>query len=484
LQEFFMKDGDTWLLYIDGEFVPALGGGTLPVDDPATTEVVGHAALAGREDVDRAVAAARRAVATRAVYEMKPNERARMLQRVAAAIRAHAQEAALLMTRENGKSISFSRDEVECTAQYFDFYAGAADKMYGRSIPLGKGYADFTELVPYGVSAQIVPWNFPLEIAARSVAPALAAGNAVVVKSPEVSPLSLGWLAVACAEAGVPKGYFNLLCGLGPDAGDYLVGHEGVDHIVFTGSVATGRRVLRRAADKVVPVVVELGGKSAGILFADADLDQAVHSAAVGIFANAGQVCSAGSRLLVEASIQQEVVERLIEWTRGRTMGPGIEDHWFTPLVCAQHRDRVDANCKAATAAGVHAALGGGRCEDRRGYFINPTIFVGDPADAVIHTAEVFGPVLSVLPFETAEQAISIANSSEYGLAAGVYTRDLSRALSTAQRLEAGSVYVNQWFAGGNDTPFGGFKRSGYGREKSIEALAGYVQVRNIAIRL
>lgn len=478
-----MNDGTTWLSYVDGEFVPAADGRTLAVDDPATTEVVGHVALAGRIDVDRAVAAARRAFASRAVYEMKPGERSRMMLRIAASLRANAEAAALLMTRENGKSISFSRDEVECAAQYFEYYAGMADKMHGRSIPLGKGYADFTQLVPYGVSAQIVPWNFPLEIAARSVAPALAAGNAVIVKSPEVSPLTLGFLASACTDAGVPNGYVNVLCGIGAEAGDYLAQHPGVDHIVFTGSISTGRRILMHAARNVVPVVVELGGKSAGIVFDDADLDQAVPSAAVGIFANAGQVCSAGSRLLVQIRVLDEVVERLVAWTRTKSMGPGIEDHWFTPLVSAVQRDRVAAHCAGALAAGVKAAIGGHASAGRTGYFIDPTIFVGGSPHADIHRAEVFGPVLSVLPFETAEEAISIANSTEYGLAAGVYTRDIGRALSTADRLEAGSIYVNQWFAGGNETPFGGFKKSGFGREKGVEAIANYVQTRNIAIR-
>jgi aldehyde dehydrogenase (NAD+) len=478
-----MKDGKTWLSFIDGAFQPAADRRTLAVDDPATTETVGLVALAGTTDVDRAVAAARRAFATRAVYDMKPNERGRMLHRIAASLRMHAEEAALLMTRENGKSISFSRDEVECTAQYFEYYAGMADKLHGRSIPLGKGYADFTQLVPYGVSAQIVPWNFPLEIAARSVAPALAAGNAVVVKSPEVSPLTLGFLALACVEAGVPSGYVNILCGLGNEAGDYLAQHPGIDHIVFTGSISTGRRILAHAARSVIPVVVELGGKSAGIMFADADLDQAVPSAAVGIFANAGQVCSAGSRLLVEASILDEVLERLVAWTRSKSIGPGIEDHWFTPLVSSVQRDRVAAHCAGARSAGVKAVIGGGPTAGRPGYFIDPTIFVGGDTNSAIHRAEVFGPVLSVLPFEQADEAIAIANSTEYGLAAGVYTRDISRALSTADRLDAGSIYVNQWFAGGNETPFGGFKKSGFGREKGVEAMANYVQTRNIAIK-
>lgn len=479
-----MKNGNIWLSFVDGDFVPSIGGGTLPVDNPATTEIVGHASLAERADVDRAVAAARRAVETRAIYDMKPNDRGRLLHGIARSIRAHAEEAAMLMTLENGKSISFSRDEVECAAQYFEYYAGMADKLHGRSIPLGKGYADFTQLLPYGVSAQVIPWNFPLEIAARSVAPALAAGNACVVKSPEVSPLTMGFLGLACQEAGVPKGYVNILCGIGGTTGDYLVSHPGVNHIVFTGSVATGQRILARAAQNIVPCVIELGGKSAGIMFADADLDQAVPSAAVGIFANAGQVCSAGSRLIVERSIRDEVLDRLVAWTKTRTMGPGVEDHWFNPLVSAAQRDRVEGFAQAAIQSGVRAVIGGRRPPKLPGYYFEPTIFDGGEPDTLIHREEVFGPVLSVLAFDTADQAIAIANGTDYGLAAGVYSRDLTRALSTADRLEAGSVYVNQWFAGGNETPFGGFKKSGFGREKGVEALSNYVQVRNIAIKL
>jgi aldehyde dehydrogenase (NAD+) len=479
-----MRRDRVWLGFVDGAFAPSIAGEVLAVADPATGQTMGSVALARKPDVDRAVASAKRAVATRAVYDMKPNDRGRMLQRIAASLRSHAEDAAMLMTLENGKSISFSKDEVECTAQYFEFYAGMADKLHGTSIPLGKGYADFTQLLPYGVSAQIIPWNFPLEIAARSVAPALAAGNSVVIKSPEVSPLTLAYLALACAEAGVPPGYVNLLCGYGDEAGDYLVSHPDVNHIVFTGSITTGRSIMRHAAQSFVPAVMELGGKSAGIMFADADLDAAAPSAAVGAFANAGQVCSAGSRLIVERPIFDEVVERLVAWTKTKTMGPGVEDHWFTPVVSEKQRDRVEAYCHAAIQSGGKAVIGGRRSQDFPGYYIEPTIFAGGEPDLLIHREEVFGPVLSVIPFNDAEEAIAIANGTDYGLAAGVYSRDLSRALSTADRLEAGSVYVNQWFAGGNETPFGGFKKSGFGREKGVEGLANYVQVRNIAIKL
>jgi aldehyde dehydrogenase (NAD+) len=386
-----MKRDNVWLGFVDGAFAPSLAGETLAVADPATGRTMGAVALARRQDVDRAVAAARKAVSTRAIYDMKPNDRGRMLQRIAASLRAHAAEAAMLMTLENGKSISFSNDEIECTAQYFEFYAGMADKLHGRSIPLGKGYADFTQLVPYGVSAQVIPWNFPLELAARSVAPALAAGNAVVIKSPEVSPLTLTYLALASAEAGVPGGYVNLLCGYGDEAGDYLVSHPDVNHIVFTGSVATGRSIMMRAAQNIVPAVIELGGKSAGIMFADADLDATVPSAAVGAFANAGQVCSAGSRLIVERPIFDEVVERLVAWTRTKTMGPGVEDHWFTPVVSERQRDRVEAYCHAAVQSGGKAVIGGRRAPDRDGYFIEPTIFAGGEPDMLIHREAVFG---------------------------------------------------------------------------------------------
>lgn len=470
-----------WKNYIAGEWVTG-SGAMVVVNSPATGEPYAEIQSASVADVDAAVKAARAAFATRAIYEMRPHDRMMMLNRVGAEIRLLGDEIVQVLVKENGKSVSFAKDEVEATAQYFEYYAGIADKVHGKSIPLGAGYIDYTQLVPFGVSAQIIPFNFPLEIAARSIAPALACGNAVVAKSPEVSPLAMCFLATACERAGVPAGYFNLLAGLA-DVGDALVSHPGVDQLVFTGSVETGKKILRHAAEKVVPAVVELGGKSAGIVYADADLDATAASAAIGIFAYGGQVCSAGSRLIVHHSVHDALVEKIIAWVKTKTMGPGEDDHWFTPLISAAQLDKVEYFVKRAIAGGVKAEIGGQRA-DRTGYYMNPTILTGVTPDMEINRLEVFGPVLSILKFSEPEEALAIANGTEYGLASGVYTRDLARAHWTADRLEAGSVFVNQWFAGGNEVPFGGFKRSGFGREKGVEAMSNYQQVRNIAIKI
>ena len=456
----------------------------ITVNNPATAEPYAQIACATPADVDAAVRAARAAVATRALYEMAPHARMSLLLRIANAIRALADEIVPVMVGENGKSVGFAKDEVEAAAQYFEYYGGIADKIFGKSIPLGGGYVDYTQMVPLGVSAQIVPWNFPFEIAARSIAPAFAAGCAVVCKSPELSPLSMCYLVTACERAGVPPGYFNLLCGYGDEAGEALSGHPGINNVVFTGSIVTGQRILRRAAETIVPCVLELGGKSAGIVYKDADLDQTASSAAVGIFAHGGQVCSAGSRLIVHRSVHDAVVEKMVAWVRGKTMGPGSEDHFLTPLISAAQRDKVEAFALAAVQAGATAVTGGRRPVDLPGYYMQPTILTDVTPEMEVSTSEVFGPVLSVLKFDEPEEALAIANGTEYGLAAGVYTRDLRLAHWTADRLEAGTVFVNQWFVGGNETPFGGFKKSGYGREKGVEAMANYYHTRNIGIRL
>lgn len=469
--------------YIAGAWVKPTGE-QITVNDPATGRRYKDIGAASKADIDRAVEAARGAFKSRVLYEMHPHARLRLLMQIAAEIRALSAEIVPVMVHENGKSVSFAKDEVESTAQYFEYYAGVADKLFGKSIPLGGGYIDYTQLVPIGVSAQVVPWNFPLEIAARSVAPALAFGNAVIVKSPELSPLSMCYLATACERAGLPKGYFNLVTGLGAETGETLVCHPGVDHIVFTGSIDTGRRILKNAAERVVPCLLELGGKSAGIVYADADTSSVAASAAIGIFAHGGQVCSAGSRLIVHHTIHDQVVEKIAAWVKGKTMGPGEEDHFFTPLISAKQRDKVEQFALTAVQAGATAAIGGRRPPGRDGFFMEPTVLTGVTPDMEVSQREVFGPVLSVLKFSEPEEALAIANGTEYGLAAGVYTKDLSRAHWTADRLEAGTVFVNQWFVGGNQTPFGGFKKSGWGREKSVESLANYHHIRNVGIRI
>lgn len=473
-----------WQNYIDGTWCEGSSGGTIPIENPATGEAFATIAQGTADDIDRAVGAARKAVRTRALYEMGPHDRMLLLIRIAAELRSMADEIVPVIIAENGKSVSFARDEVEDAARYFEYYAGLAGKLHGRSIPLGGGFVDYTQLVPLGVCGHIIPWNFPLELAGRDLAPALACGNALVVKSPELSPLMLTFLATACERAGLPKGYFNLVCGYGNEAGEALASHPDIDHVTFTGSVETGKRVAANAARRVVPCVLELGGKGAGIVYPDADLDQVAHSAGIGIFAYGGQICSAGSRLIVHRSVRDALVEKLVAWVGARTMGPGEEDHWFTPLISGPQRDKAENMCQTAIQAGAHAVIGGRRPDHMPGYYLNPTILTEVKSDMAMNEKEVFGPVLAVLDFTEPEEAIEMANGPDYGLTAGVYTTSLKLAHWTADRLEAGSIYVNKWFAGGMEVPFGGFKRSGYGRVKSLEGLANYHHVRNVAIRL
>jgi aldehyde dehydrogenase (NAD+)/betaine-aldehyde dehydrogenase len=473
-----------WQNYIDGAWCEGSTGDTIPIENPATGQVFATIARGTAEDIDRAVAAARRAVKSRALYEMAPHERMLLLLRIAAELRKLSDEIVPVIVAENGKSVSFARDEVEDAARYFEYYAGLTGKLHGRSIPLGEGYVDYTQLVPMGVCAHIIPWNFPLELAGRDLAPALACGNALVAKSPELSPLMLTFLVTACERAGLPKGYLNLVCGYGNEAGEALATHDGIDHITFTGSIETGKRIAANAARRVLPTLLELGGKGAGIVYPDADLDQVASSAAIGIFAYGGQICSAGSRLIVHKSVRDPLIEKLVTWVKGRTMGPGEEDHWFTPLISGPQRDKAETMCQTAIQQGAEAVIGGRRPDHLPGFYLNPTILTNVRSDIQVNQREVFGPVLAVLDFTEPEEALAIANETDYGLTAGVYTTDLKRAHWTADRLDAGQVFVNKWFAGGMEVPFGGFKRSGHGRVKGVEGLANYHQIRNIAIRL
>jgi len=348
---------------------------------------------------------------------------------------------------------------------------------------LGDGLVDYTIPVPHGVSAQVTPWNFPAVMVARGAAPALAAGNAVVMKAPELDPLACHIVTEAIAAAGLPDGAFNLIVGEGHEAGAALVEHSDIDQIVFTGSVQTGRSILHAAAERIIPTVMELGGKSAAVVYDDADLDQLVASVRNGIFGNAGQVCSAMSRMVVPPGIHDELVDRLTSMSEGLTVGPGIDDPDLTPLVSATQLERVSGFAQRALDEGATAASGG-RAVERDGYFMEPTVLVEVDPSSEVAREEVFGPVLSVLTADSPDAAVALANATDYGLAAGVFTRDLDRALWTADRLHAGQVYVNEWFAGGVETPFGGFRRSGYGREKGQEALANYHQSKNVGIRI
>jgi aldehyde dehydrogenase (NAD+) len=472
-----------WRNFVDGRWVDAREGRRRTVLDPATAGPLAEVALGSARDIDDAVAAARRCVESRALVSVRPVERLRWVTGIGRELAARRDRAAHVLSRDSGKALSEAYTEVDGAIRYFEYYGALADKLEGAYIPLGDGYVDYTVLVPHGVSAHIIPWNYPAEMVGRGVAPALAAGNAVVVKAPELDPLGCHVIAEAVEAAGLPDGAFNLITGDGADAGAALVRHPGVDQIVFTGSVETGRSILHAAADRIVPTLMELGGKSAAVVFDDADLDALVDSTRWGIFSNAGQVCSAMSRMIVTPAVHDEIVDRVSTLGKGLRVGAGIDDAELTPVVSPRQLERVMGFTDRAIAAGATTATGGAVL-DRPGWFMAPTVLVDvDPA-AEVARDEVFGPVLSVLRAGSADEAIAIANGTDYGLAAGVFTRDLDRALWTADRLVAGQVFVNEWYAGGVETPFGGVKRSGFGREKGQEALRNYVQTKNVGIRV
>jgi aldehyde dehydrogenase (NAD+) len=471
-----------WLNYIDGQWSDSVQ--RLTVNNPGTAEPVATIAQATLADAERALLAARRCADSGELTRVRPAQRVTWLLRIAEEIRAVADEGAWVLCQENGKRLSDAKDEFIEAARYFEYYAGMADKIEGTSIPLGNGFMDFTLYDPMGVSAQIVPWNFPVSICARSLAPALAAGNAVVLKSPELSPLGMCVLIRAIAKAGLPDGAVNLICGRGREVGSYLVSHSGVDQIVFTGSVSTGQAILRDAAQHAIPSVMELGGKSAAIAFADADREQLLASVQSGIFFNAGQVCSAMSRLLVQREIYEEVIEAVVAMAEGLSVGVGQDNADLTPVVSAGQLSGIEALCRRAIEDGAVAVTGGEAFADRAGHFMRPTVFRDVTADMCIAQEEVFGPVLAIMPFDTEEEAIAIANGTEFGLVAGVFTQDISRAMRCTRRLKSGQVFVNEWYAGGIETPFGGVGLSGFGREKGQEALYSYVRTKNVAIRI
>lgn len=475
-------DSKTWMNFINGEWVTS--NGTIDVENPATGKVVTSVASAGEEHVELAVAAAKACVTSAALTKPRPVFRANLLVRIAQEIRNLTDQGAHASCIESGKPIDAARAEFHEAARYFEYYAGMADKIEGTSIPLGSDYVDYTIREPHGVSAQIIPWNFAPSICARSLAPALAAGNAVVVKSPELTPLAIIVLFEAMERAGVPKGAVNLLCGPGRTIGAALVTHPGVDQIVFTGSVPTGVGIMKAAAERSVPCVMELGGKSAGIVFADADIDRVVQSVKAGTYYNAGQICSALSRLIVHSSVYDEVVQKVSEMVANLSVGDGLTCVDMGPVVSEGQLTLIEGLCKTAVDEGARLVTGGARVEGKDGWFMQPTVFADVNPSMQIAQEEVFGPVLCILKFDEDEQAYEIANGTVFGLVSGVFTKSLDKALSAPPRLNAGQVFVNEWFAGGIETPFGGNKLSGHGREKGQEAIYSYLRTKNVGIRL
>lgn len=472
---------ETYDHYIAGDWVAPADGSRFATVNPATEEPITDVAGGTAEDVDRAVEAAE------AVFpswrDTPPEERGRVVQRIGRLIEDHVEELASIESLDQGKPISQARSDMESAARYFEYYAGAADKVEGRSVPVGPDKVDFTVREPYGVSAQITPWNFPGNLFARGVAPALVAGNTTVVKPPEQTPLSTLRLAELCTEAGVPDGVVNVVTGFGDPAGAALSSHAGVDTITFTGSVPTGQTIMKQAADNVTPVTLELGGKNSAVVFPDADLDTAARWIDRGIFTNAGQVCSASDRVVVHESIHDELVDRLVTRANEYDLGPGRTDPDMGPLASENQFEKVTNYVELGRDEGA-TVVAGGTAPDRDGYFIEPTVFTDVGSGMRIAQEEIFGPVLTVLTFDTEQRALELTNDVDYGLVSGVFTGDVSRAHRFARDVEAGNVYVNQWFGDTNHTPFGGYKQSGIGREKGLEALDSYLQTKNVAINL
>jgi acyl-CoA reductase-like NAD-dependent aldehyde dehydrogenase len=471
-------------LFINNEWMAPRGGAHFPTVDPATEEPVAEVARGGAEDVDRAVRAADAAM--RGPWrQVTPQERGRLMFRLADLIAAHRDELARLETLDVGKPLKDSEGDIAGVATTLRYNAGAADKMQGETIPLGPDVIDFTLLEPQGVTAHIVPWNYPLGMAMRSLAPALAAGCTAVLKPAEQSPLTALKLGALVAEAGFPAGVVNVVTGFGEEAGDALVRHPLVRGISFTGSVETGRKILAAAAPGIKPTVLELGGKNPFIVFADADLERAATDAAMATFENCGQVCSSSGRYLLHPKIRDEFLDIVQGKAAKLSVGPGIDNHDLGPIVSDEQYARVTGYVAQGTREGARLRHGGQRPRNlQRGYFIEPTIFDHVDANARIAREEIFGPVGVAIDVAGEDEALRIANGLGYGLAAGIYTRDISRALRLARELEAGSVWINGWWMGGVQAPTGGIKDSGIGRERGLAGIRNYLQIKNVAIRL
>ena len=471
---------DQYGVLIDGTERDASSGETIDVFDPATGDRLTSVAAATEADVNEAVDVAQAGFETWSGYT--PAKRCRILNDVARAIREDEERFARIETLENGKPISEARGQIARAARHFEYYGGLADKVEGESIPLDSDHVDYTIREPLGVTGHIVPWNVPAYLFARSVAPALAAGNAAVVKPAEETPVGALELAKLLHENGVPEAAVNVVPGEGDPAGATLSGHPDIGTITFTGSTVTGRAVGKAAIDNLTEPHLELGGKSPLVVYDDADLDVAVAETIKGIFAtNTGQVCSASSRVVVQEDVSDAYVDKLVDAVEDLTIGPGIDDYDVGPLASATHLEKV-AEYFDVGREEVGEPLTGGRVLERDGYYVEPTVFADVPQDARICQEEVFGPVLTVSTFADEADGIQRANDVDYGLVAGVITTDMGRAHRFARDVDAGQIYVNEWFAGGNETPFGGFKDSGIGRENGTQAIHNYTQIKNVCL--
>jgi aldehyde dehydrogenase (NAD+) len=481
----FLKNSPKKLL-IGGKWVAAKSGKTFETLNPANEEVLALVAEGDKADVDEAVKNARKAFEDGPWASMRPHDRTKVLLKIADLIEKNAEELAELETLDNGKPLFESKNiDVPGAAETFRYYAGFATKIYGETNPSDPSMFNYTLREAVGVCGQIIPWNFPLLMASWKIAPALACGNVVILKPAEQTPLTALRLGELILEAGLPESVVQIITGFGPGAGSSIAEHPDIDKVAFTGSTEVGKIILRASTGNLKRVSLELGGKSPNIIFPDADMQQAVFGSALGIFMNQGQVCCAGSRVFVQEKVYDQFTDSLSQMAQGLTLGNPLEPGTrMGPLVSKEQHDRVKGYLKAGKDEGAKAKTGGEPGKQERGYFIQPTVFTGVNNQMKIAREEIFGPVASAIPFKDENDAVFQGNDTEYGLAAAVWTKDISRAHTIARKLKAGTVWINTYGMIDPMSPFGGYKQSGHGRELGRHAIELYTQIKSVYAKL
>ncbi len=472
-------------VFIDGNWQDPESGETLPVMDPSDGSEFGRIACGSAVDIDRAVQAAQNAMDGEWGKSI-PVERGRLLQKLSALILEHEDELTEMEARDVGKPLTQARVDVKACARYFEFYGGAADKVHGETIPYLEGYTVLTLREPHGVTGHIIPWNYPLQIIGRTIGGALTMGNACVLKPGEEASQTALMVGELARQAGFPSGVFNIVPGLGEEAGNALIHHSGVNHLSFTGSTEVGALVQQAAAKNAVPVTLELGGKSPQVVFADADLEKALPFLVNASIQNCGQTCSAASRVIVESSIYEKLMNLLAERFKELRVGPAFRDLNCGPLISPEQKKRVEKYLNQAKADGLNISAEGKIMEDTpaEGNYVKPMLIRDVPPEHAVAQEELFGPILAAMQFSSEEEAVKLANGTPFGLVSGIWTNDGARQFRVAKRIKSGQVFINNYGAGGGvELPFGGVKLSGHGREKGFEALYGFSVTKTIAIK-